>query len=262
VKISVIIPAYNEERQIAECLKCVINQIESPNEIIVIDNNSTDNTTQIAKSFGVKIVEEKKQGMIPARNRGFNEAKGDIIARTDADVRVPPDWIKQIKMTFTDDKNLLGLSGPAHFYDGHHFIQHKSWPSQFVVQSAVSKTMKHDALYGPNMALTKKAWNMIKHEVCQNDKTVHEDMDLAIHLAEHGKIVFNPSLIVQTSFRRWKKLYTYFGYPYKYLTTIEQHKRWIKKIKTKTLSMPKTMRTRTVKTMRHIAKVAKENGIY
>lgn len=262
MKVSVIIPAFNEERHIARCLQYLKGQIESADEIIVVDNNSTDTTAAIANAFNVKVIEEKKQGMIPARNRGFNEARYDIIARTDADTHVPPDWIQQIKKRFVDDLELLGLSGPAHFYDGPQVIKRKIWPSKVAVQSTVHSVLKHDAMFGPNMALTKKAWDLIKNEVCQDDNKVHEDTDLAIHLAEHGRIFFDETLVVESSFRRFKKLKPYFEYPYRYLKTIEEHKSWIKMIKTKTLAMPKTMRTRTVKTMKHIAKVAKENGIY
>lgn len=241
MQVSVVIPAYNEAQHITQCLQCLKEQIEPPDEIIVVDNNSTDNTAHIARSFGVKVIKEKKQGMTPARNRGFNEAKGDIIARTDSDSRVPPDWILRIKEHFKKDPFLLGLSGASHFYDASDIIQHKNWPTKLSHQASV-KIMKHHGMYGPNMALRKSAWNMVKDEVCQDDRSIHEDIDLAIHLAKHGKVLFDDSLIVETSFRRWKKVKPYFEYPYRYLTTIEQHKRWMKRIKAKALSMRKTVR--------------------
>jgi len=260
MKVSVVIPAYNEEKRLAECLQSIKGQIEQADEIIVIDNNSTDNTTQIAKSFGVKVVEEKKQGMIPARNRGFNEAMGDIIARTDADSHVPPDWIKKIKKHFTDNPKLLGLSGPLNYYDGPLLIQNRIWPSKVIMQDMLKQVLKHDIMLGPNMALTRKAWDKVKNEVCKNDTQVHEDMDLTIHLAEYGKILFDKTLIVASSFRRFKNLKPYFEYSYRNFKTIEKHKRWIQKIKAKAISMPKTVRKRTVKTIKKIAETAKGNG--
>ena len=95
-----MIPAYNEGKYIKRALKSVINQQIEADEIIVVDNNSTDRTSEIAKKLGVKVIRERKQGMTPARDRGFNEAKYDIIARIDADVAVPPDWIKKIEKEF------------------------------------------------------------------------------------------------------------------------------------------------------------------
>ena len=97
MKISIIIPAYNEETYIRECLKHVLDQIEPADEIIVVNNNSSDKTVEIIKEFPVTLVNETQQGMIPARNRGFNEATGDILIKTDADTQVPTDWVKKIK---------------------------------------------------------------------------------------------------------------------------------------------------------------------
>ncbi|HSW98193.1 MAG TPA: glycosyltransferase family A protein [Candidatus Saccharimonadales bacterium] len=109
MKVSVIIPVYNEEAYIHACLESVINQKEPADEIIVVDNNSIDNTPTIAKAFPeVKIVKEAKQGMIPARNKGFNSAKYEIIAKIDADTRVSPDWIQRIKKNFQDE-SIIGV---------------------------------------------------------------------------------------------------------------------------------------------------------
>lgn len=100
MKVSVVIPAYNEEKFIKKALKSVTNQLVDADEIIVVNNNSSDKTVEITRSFSVRIIDEKKQGMISARNTGFDNAKYDIIARIDADVQVPPDWIQRIKRNF------------------------------------------------------------------------------------------------------------------------------------------------------------------
>src|ERR1035437_9820650 len=89
MKVSVVIPAYNEEKYIGACLDSLMDQKEKPDEIIVVNNNSTDNTAKIVKKYPVRLINEEQQGMIPARNRGFNEAKFEIIARTDADTILP-----------------------------------------------------------------------------------------------------------------------------------------------------------------------------
>lgn len=116
MRVSVVIPTYNEEKNIEKCLKHFLTQEEKPDEIIIVDNNSTDKTVEIAKSYGVRIIKETTQGMIPARNAGFNAATYEIIVRTDADTYVPTDWIKRIKENFYDEL-LVGVCGTAHFYD-------------------------------------------------------------------------------------------------------------------------------------------------
>lgn len=230
MKVSVVIPAFNEEKRIALCLQSVKGQIEPADEIIVVDNNSTDKTKEIAKSFNVTVLEEKKQGIIPTRNTGFDKAKGDIIARTDADSKVPPDWIKKIKQHFEQDPLLLGLSGTAHFYDALDIIQSNNWPGKIVNQLQLL-ILKQNGMFGFNMAIKKSAWNKIRSELCTNDKEVHEDIDLAIHLAEHGKVLFDENLVVESSFRRFKRFQPYFEYPKRYVNTIEVHKKWLKKLR-------------------------------
>ena len=111
MKVSVVIPAYNEEKYIKDCLTNLINQEEKPDEIIVVDNLSKDNTAEIVKKFDVTLIEARSQGIAQARDRGFNAAKNEIIARCDSDSIVPPDWIKKIKLNFSKNK-IDALSGP------------------------------------------------------------------------------------------------------------------------------------------------------
>lgn len=247
MKVSVVIPAYNEEAYLAECLQSIVDQEEPADEIIVVDNNSTDNTMKLAKSFGARVVRETQQGMIPARNRGFDEAQYEIIARTDADTRVPSDWIKRIKTAFSKDSELVALSGPASFYNMELFsfagdVSHL--PSQVSFQT-FSRTIRHGFVYGPNMALRKSAWLLVRDEVCLEDKDVHEDIDLSLHIAQYGKILFDKKLLVSSSFRRWKKLTPYFEYPYRVVKTIRRHKKTILETQSKRLAKQVYLRSKT-----------------
>ena len=205
MKVSVVIPAYNEEKFIKKCLTSVINQTVPADEIIVVNNNSTDKTKAIAKKFGVRVVVEKKQGMTPARNRGFNSAKYEIIARCDADAVVPKDWIKLIKNNF-EKGDIDALSGPVFFNDSSPFKSTSTLPSRIALGSLrlMSKGKRH--LTGPNMIITKEIWEKVKDIVNMDDKKVHEDMDLSLKIAKlGGKIGYDPNLIVGISARRLKK---------------------------------------------------------
>src|ERR1700722_13666836 len=97
VKLSIVVIAYNEEEYLRQCLEAIKQQLYPPEEVIVVNNNSTDKTVKIAQSFPfVKLIHEKEQGMIPARNAGFDAAKGDLLARIDADTRPPVDWVVRV----------------------------------------------------------------------------------------------------------------------------------------------------------------------
>lgn len=100
-QVSIVIPAYNEAKYIERCLESIVNlNTNFSFEVILIDNNSTDQTVEIAKKFknklDLKITNEKKQGRGAARARGFQEAKGEIILSADADTIVYKDWIETL----------------------------------------------------------------------------------------------------------------------------------------------------------------------
>ena len=159
MKVSVILPVFNEEGYVAKCLTSLRNQQEPADEIVVVDNNCTDRTIEIAKKFKVRVVKETKQGISYARNKGFNEAKYDILARIDADSILPRNWIKKIKKNFEKYK-IDGLTGPVIFYD----FPFKT-PAYAQIYLELFKFIQkgEDTLIGPNMALTKKIWKEIKN---------------------------------------------------------------------------------------------------
>jgi len=113
-KFSVIIPVYNEEGYIKLAIIALKNQNlpRQDFEIIVVDNNSNDATAEVAKNAGAdKVVKELKQGTNMARQRGFLESRGKIVAFLDADSKPPIDWLTKIKKILLQ-KDVAAVSGP------------------------------------------------------------------------------------------------------------------------------------------------------
>ncbi|HSW98194.1 MAG TPA: hypothetical protein VLF89_10290 [Candidatus Saccharimonadales bacterium] len=129
-------------------------------------------------------------------------------------------------------------------------IQFSNWPSKFLFFKRLKRILHHDCLFGPNMALRRSAWEKVKDEVCLEDKQVHEDIDLSIHLASYGNIRFDKKLIASSSFRRYKKLKTYFEYPYRDMKTIRRHKKTVIEIQSRKLVKKVYLRSRTI--VRHL----------
>jgi glycosyltransferase involved in cell wall biosynthesis len=206
MKVSVVIPAYNEEKYLEKCLQSVFDQTEKPDEVIVVDNNCTDKTTEIAQKFNVKVIKEEKQGMIYARNAGFDAAQYEIIARTDSDTILPIDWIARIKKAF-EDPDLGALSGPTCDCN-HPQTERINYVPSLMLFDALSFIFKNGCLYGPNMSLRKSVWEKVKNSVCLDDKKVHEDIDLSIHLNKLTKVKFDNRLIVGTRRTPWTKIAT------------------------------------------------------
>ncbi len=222
MKISVVVPVYNEEGYIKNLLESLMVQTVKPDEIIIIDNNCYDNTVKICQEYPVRIVKEKKQGMIFARNRGFDEARYEIIARCDADIICPPNWIETIKENFATG-DIDALNFPLVFYD-------LPFPSPLYVNVYLN-LMKliqkgKETLQGPNMVLTKNIWQKVKNDVCLDDTKVHEDIDLAIHINEAGgKIKRINSLVIKASGRRIKNhpFSFFYEYPKRLINTLRTH---------------------------------------
>lgn len=105
-EVSVVIPTYNEEKNILQTLASLTANITARSaEIVVVNNNSTDSTEALVKLTGITCVTETKQGITAARNAGLQIAKGKYILNADADAIYPADWIEQmIKPLATNEK--------------------------------------------------------------------------------------------------------------------------------------------------------------
>ncbi len=223
MKISVVIPVHNEQDYIEACIKSLLNQTRLPDEIIIVDNNSTDNTVQIVQKYPqVKLIHEKKQGITPARNAGYTAATGDVIVRTDADSQPPRGWVRRIEQLFTKEP-IDALTGPLRYYD----LSNKNVSPIFdSYVSMMKRILEYPLLHGPNAALTKLMWNKVRTNICLDDHEVHEDYDLTIHIHKMGgKIKYDPKLLMYTSGRRIMKdpLAFFVEYPVRATKTIRKH---------------------------------------
>jgi glycosyltransferase involved in cell wall biosynthesis len=199
--VSVIIPVYNEERTLADCLRSIQAQTVQPLEVIVVNNNSTDKTVEVARSFkDVKIINEPKQGVLSARATGFTAARGDIIGRIDADTWLEPDWAEKLQQIM-NDSTIDAVTGSSHWYDmplspGNYRVEH------FFKNYLFRHQKNFPFLFGTNMAIRRSAWHDIKDELCVQDY-IFEDADIAIHLFQKKrKIVYDKHLRVGMSARR------------------------------------------------------------
>lgn len=200
MKLSVIIPAYNEEKYISKCLDSLIAQQVKADEIIVVNNNSTDNTLKIISQYPIRVVNETKKGVIFAKQTGFLEAKNEIIAYLDADSIAPPDWIKKIKQHFIVP-NVVGVSGPYTIIDGPNY--QKIWVK--ISLGLVNILYRHfnwlTYLSGSNLAFRRSIAR--KFNCFDIDKTMGEDeMGIGTKLKNYGLIVWDNSLVIKTSGRR------------------------------------------------------------
>ncbi len=200
MKVSVVIPAYNEAKNIGACLDAINTQTIKADEIIVVDNNSTDETVTIARAKGARVVTEHVQGITAARSAGFEAAQYEIIARTDSDTVVNPDWIEKIHH-YMDSGTIEALTG-AIYYDVPIMDEHAQIFEAY--QQAATLLFGHTLWTGPNMILTKALWDRAKHDCCTDDKKVHEDVELSMACARYATLVYKRDVAVHSSSRRMR----------------------------------------------------------
>jgi len=107
MKLSIILPTYNNEKTIDDCLKSVFSQRFSPKdfEVLFIDGGSTDKTLAIARRYPVKILNNLKRNEEAARILGIAKARGEILCFIDADnILVGEDWFEKMLKPFADKK--------------------------------------------------------------------------------------------------------------------------------------------------------------
>lgn len=119
IRFSIVIPCYNEARYIGDCIRSLQAQdFSGEYEIIIVDNNCTDDTVKIAKELGVTVVHESQPGVCYARQAGTEVAQGEIVISSDADTMYRPNWLSNIDRHYRKDERVIAVVGPCRFRDG------------------------------------------------------------------------------------------------------------------------------------------------
>lgn len=215
VSVSIIIPVYNEENYLKSCLESIKIQIAKPDEVIVVDNNCTDDSIKVAKSYPfVKVVSEEKQGMIYAIAKGFNSSSGDILCRIDADTIINNTWVKTVLSDFSDSE-IMGLTGPAYAspVSSKLFNHSRMWSLSYFWSTEIYFGIR--IMWGSNMAIRRSVWQKIGQQTNQDESVVHEDQDLSFLMAGQDlKIMRDMGLnavISGKNFYDYKKIKEYFA---------------------------------------------------
>jgi cellulose synthase/poly-beta-1,6-N-acetylglucosamine synthase-like glycosyltransferase len=181
-----------------------------PTEVLVIDNNSTDRSVEIARHHPfVRVVTESSQGIAYARNTGFTAAHSEVLARLDADSRPAPNWVAIIIETFEQHPESAALTGAPLFYDVPLSSFFNFW--QVALYQYFQRLLNRSpTLWGANMALRQSAWQQVATKVTLRSN-IDEDVDLSFCLQEQElPIMFLPHLKVGASLQRgqWGVLHT------------------------------------------------------
>jgi len=207
--ITVAIPALNEEEELGEFLESLTNQSFRDFEVIAVDNGSTDATARIAHSYGCYVLYEERRGASFARQRGFKSARTEIIASTDADTVVSPDWLELIYCSFREDPDLVGVYGRVLLKKGsspsHYFNQLIPLTDPLLTSFLeVSHSLSLPHFCGANFAVRKRFFERAGRFRSRDGRfyRVSEDVQLGLKLRKAGEVRLLKDLVVYTSARK------------------------------------------------------------
>lgn len=204
--ISVVIPAYNEEGNISACFDALVKQKTNRQfEVILVDNNSTDETVKEAKKYlpklDLKIVLEKQKGRSPARKKGFEKSRSNIILSTDADGEVPENWVETMAREL-GNQEMVAITGPCSFSGlSRYKTAWLNWFQPFAMR-AYRLVFGHYWLSGFNFGIKRAAY--IKSGGFNPVINIQEDVDLSFRVSKLGNIKY-VNLPVSVSGRRFRQ---------------------------------------------------------
>ena len=106
-KFSIIVPVYNVEEYIDDCLKSIKNQTFNDYEVIVVNDGTKDNSMDIVKKYDVEIINQENGGLSAARNAGVKKAKGEYLIFLDSDDYIEKDLLKKINDSLKDNPDVV-----------------------------------------------------------------------------------------------------------------------------------------------------------
>jgi glycosyltransferase involved in cell wall biosynthesis len=208
-EVSVVIPAYNEEKDILRTLQSISGNVTGRSvEIIVVNNNSKDNTEALVRATGVRCVNEYVQGITAARNAGLAAARGRYILNADADTLYPKDWIELMVKPLAENEKICltygrfsfiptGQTGRSTYFFYEHLADGLRWYNRRFKEEAVN-------VYGFNSAYRREQGLQV--DGYNHPKGANEDGYLALKLREKGfgklHYITNIDALVWTTDRR------------------------------------------------------------
>jgi len=200
--ISFVIPCYNEEKYIRDCIQSIKREASSlPHyEIIVVDNNCSDNTVLIAMDEAVTIVSERQKGVVFARQKGYETAQYELIANIDADSRLCEGWVSTALENISNAET-VAVTGPLIYDDVSRSLAISTRVYYYLAW--FSNNFIGVFLQGGNALIKKSALDKT-NGYDTNIAFYGEDTMTAKRLEQFGKIKFAMKLELYSSPRRLK----------------------------------------------------------
>jgi glycosyltransferase involved in cell wall biosynthesis len=201
-RVTVVVPALNEERWLPATLESLRAQRFKEFELLVVDNGSTDRTPELAQKWADRVLSEERRGAVWAIHRGFLEARGELVVTADADTLYPPRWLGKMVWALTRPGTVAAY-GPMGFRE--------SFPVARVLQAGGycllawgSRAFGVPLAGAANLGIDKEAYFEVGGYP-PLARLASPDFRLVQRLSRLGKVRFVPTMVCWTSGRRFQR---------------------------------------------------------
>lgn len=197
LKVSIIVPVHNGEKTLETCLDSLVKQDFKDYAIIIVDNNSNDNTKNIIGRFlnnfsNIKYVFESRLGRGYSRNAGIEASNTDIVAMIDADCIAPENWLAEITKPIREGRELVVSGFQKDFINNYWSTMRQNDDWRFIESKIKNNYIDH--LDTKNFAID---GNLLRSMKFNPDISNYEDWEFFLRLKKQGiKIKFLPELLV------------------------------------------------------------------
>ncbi len=204
LRVVVVVPCLDDAGFLAACLEALAHQTRQPDEVLVVDNGSTDGSREVAQRAGATLATEPRRGIWPAVARGYDlaAATADVVARLDADSVPPADWLERVTAAFDREPGLDALTGAARFYGAtplvHYLGEHLYIGGMYAV---LTPAFAHPPVLCSNFAMRTGLWLRVRHLVASDDPLLHDDLDLSIRFPAGTRVRYDRTLVMPVSAR-------------------------------------------------------------
>ncbi len=207
--ISVVIPTYNEEKNIERCLRAFGEQTISRQEfeIIVVDGQSSDRTVEIAQRYADRVIQQVSEGVGGARNDGVRAARGDVIVTTDADCIPNREWLEVVQKRF-ENEDVVAVTGFLDPFDYEDLNRYEAfiYRQLFRISNDMLTVFAITGYYhlcGANSAFHRDTFLEVGGYL---DLPYSDDVEIYKRLKSKGKMVLENRMKVNYSIRRIKRM--------------------------------------------------------
>ncbi|QCB93710.1 glycosyltransferase [Cellulomonas shaoxiangyii] len=199
VVVSVVVPVRDDAAHLEACLRRLARQTVVPDEVVVVDNDSRDDSAEVARRWGARVVAEPRVGIPAAAAAGYDAARGDVLLRLDADTRPGDDWVAHALHVLADPR-VDAVTGTGRFdLPG----ARGRWVARLYLGAYYALghlAAGHPVLWGSSMGFRAEGWRRVRDAVTRVDD-VHDDLDLALALGPRVHVVVDRGWSVGVSAR-------------------------------------------------------------